>query len=93
MTQSPEPVAPPAGESDGEMLNRLGDDGMAWATEFCKRFPSVAVDDALGWFCNAIETAHDRRTRQAYPAPQADEPIAPPSKKFANIMLRKIRNE
>lgn len=29
-------------------------DGMAWAIEFNKRFPSVSVDDALGWFCNAL---------------------------------------
>lgn len=53
-------------ESDADMLERLGDDGMAWATEFCKRFP-ISVDDALGWFCNAIETAHDKRMRQMAP--------------------------
>ena len=34
-------------------------DGMAWAVEFNKRFPGVPVDDALGWFCNAIMRGYD----------------------------------
>jgi cytochrome c5 len=34
-------------------------DGMAWAIEFNKLFPSVPVDDALGWFCNAIMRGYD----------------------------------
>jgi hypothetical protein len=34
-------------------------DGMAWAIEFNKRFASVSVDDALGWFCVAIMRGYD----------------------------------
>lgn len=34
-------------------------DGHAWAVEFNKQFPSVSVDDALGWFCNAIMRGYD----------------------------------
>jgi hypothetical protein len=48
-------------ETDGSLLDRLGDDGHKWATEFCSRFPAVPLDDALGWFCNAIENAWDTR--------------------------------
>lgn len=44
-------------------------DGMAWAVEFNKRFPAVSVDDALGWFCNAImlgfDTANQWRDTEA----------------------------
>lgn len=35
-------------------------DGKIWAEEFCKRFPQCAVDDVLGWFCNAIMAGHNR---------------------------------
>ena len=34
-------------------------DGHVWALEFNKRFPAVPVDDALGWFCNAIMRGYD----------------------------------
>lgn len=43
-------------------------DGMAWAKAFSTQFPAVSVDDALGWFCNAImrgyDTANWRRDEQ-----------------------------
>lgn len=29
-------------------------DGAAWARMFVRQFPSISMDDALGWFCNAI---------------------------------------
>lgn len=38
-------------------------DGKAWAIEFNKRFPSVSVDDALGWFCNAIMRGYDHHAQ------------------------------
>lgn len=47
-------------------------DGLAWAVEFNKRFPSVAVDDALGWFCNAIMRGHDTAL-----ARKVADPVAP----------------
>ncbi len=50
-----------ATETDDSLLDRLGDDGHKWATEFCNRFPAVPFEDALGWFCNAIENTWDTR--------------------------------
>lgn len=52
---------PAAQEEVGQFLQRLADDGHAWATEFCSRFPMVPFDDALGWFCNVIENTWDVR--------------------------------
>lgn len=46
-------------------------DGMAWAIEFNKRFPAVSVDDALGWFCNAIMAALDEGARKLRAVPLA----------------------
>lgn len=40
-------------------------DGMEWATQFHARFPTVSVDDALGWFCNAIMAGYDEAQRRA----------------------------
>lgn len=34
-------------------------DGYIWAKEFCNRFPSIEVDDAISWFCNAIMRGYD----------------------------------
>jgi hypothetical protein len=34
-------------------------DAMVWADEFCKRFPPVSREDALGWFANAIMAGYD----------------------------------
>lgn len=34
-------------------------DAMDWAKAFNKRFPSVAVDDAIGWFAAAIMRGYD----------------------------------
>ena len=58
-------------------------DGQVWAEEFSNRFPSVPVDDALGWFANAImrgyDTANQRRDADGMveeglgvPAPNSD---------------------
>jgi len=44
---------------DGLLLGRLGTDGKLWSEEFCKRFPQCAVDDVLGWLCNAIMAGYD----------------------------------
>lgn len=53
-----------AEESAGEMLQRLGTDGMLWAQEMNKHFPSVSVADFLGWCCNMIEAGGDRERRK-----------------------------
>lgn len=34
-------------------------DAMDWAKAFNKRFPEVSVDDALGWFANALMRGFD----------------------------------
>jgi len=39
-------------------------DAMVWADEFCKRFPSISRDDALGWFANAIMAGYDTATHR-----------------------------
>lgn len=39
-------------------------DGMAWATAFNRQFPSVSVDDALSWFCNAIMRGYDTHAQK-----------------------------
>ncbi|MHB9879142.1 hypothetical protein ACSMXM_05710 [Pacificimonas sp. ICDLI1SI03] len=43
-------------------------DGMKWAKAFCHRFPSVELDDALGWFCNAIMAGYDTARNKYEPA-------------------------
>ena len=52
----PQPLSP-----DGKAWPETMD-GMAWAVEFNQRFPAVSVDDALGWFCNAIMRGYDTAT-------------------------------
>lgn len=47
-------------ETDGEVLQRLGVDGLLWAQEMHKRFPSVSEDNLLPWCCNMIMAGHDR---------------------------------
>lgn len=47
--------------NSGDFLAALGDDAMKWAHAFNERFPSVDVDDAFGWFANAIEHSGDVR--------------------------------
>lgn len=49
------------GETAGQMLQRLGIDGMKWAEEMHKQFPAIPVDDLLGWCCNMIMAGYDRR--------------------------------
>lgn len=34
-------------------------DARDWAEAFCKVFPSVSEDDALGWFANALMRGYD----------------------------------
>lgn len=46
-------------ESSGEFLNRLGTDAVKWAEEFCKRYPTVPEDEAMGWFANAMMAMWD----------------------------------
>lgn len=56
-------------ETAGEMLERLGTDGMKWAQEFCEQFAGFNIQPQapewhkyavtegvmVGWFANAIE--------------------------------------
>jgi hypothetical protein len=51
-------VAPIVGHDGGTWP--ATSDGMAWAIAFNRQFQSVSVDDALGWFCNAIMGERDR---------------------------------
>lgn len=34
-------------------------DALDWAKAFCQRHPTVQVDDALGWFANALMRGFD----------------------------------
>jgi hypothetical protein len=34
-------------------------DAYVWADEFCKRFPTVPHDGAVGWFANALMRGYD----------------------------------
>lgn len=54
MTKYTEMTAP-------QMLEACADDAMKWAEAFCERFPTVPVDEAFGWFANAIENSGDVR--------------------------------
>lgn len=36
-------------------------DARDWAEAFCKRFPAVPQDDAVGWFANALMRGYDER--------------------------------
>jgi len=51
-------------ETSGEMLQRLGMDGMLWSIEMHKYFPQVPQDDLLGWCCNMIMAGYDARDRE-----------------------------
>lgn len=62
-------------ETGGQMLERLGTDGMLWAQEMNKHFPSVSVADFLGWCCNMIEAGGDRERRRAN-KPVMSDPVA-----------------
>ncbi len=52
-------------ETAGQMLQRLGMDGMLWSIEMHKRFPQIAQDDLLGWCCNMIMAGYDEANRRA----------------------------
>jgi hypothetical protein len=67
----PTPVDAPAedatakGETPGEMLDRLGTDGVKWAAEFRATALRLGYSDMdegwlIGWFCNAIMAGYDR---------------------------------
>ena len=50
-----------------QSMSYCGDDAVKWAREFCKAYPElkgVDEDTMHGWFANAIEIAHDRRTEK-----------------------------
>jgi len=54
-------------ETYAQMLDRLGDDASLWAAEFRKTAIKLGYSDMnegwlTGWFANAIETAHFKRT-------------------------------
>lgn len=40
-------------------------DAQVWANEFCKRYPGVPNDEALGWFANAIMCGYDHHRYQS----------------------------
>lgn len=40
-------------------------DAKDWAEAFHKRFPAVPVDDALGWFANALMRGYDEHAARA----------------------------
>lgn len=78
------PVAP-AGESDADILLRMGTDGQAWARQFCQVTGFGPEDVALGWFCNAIMAGvdesyrrHSPRYRQLLRMAMGLEPPEPP---------------
>lgn len=59
------------GETDGELLQRLGTDAARWAAEFRKTALNLGYSDMdegwpIGWFANAIESG---RTLPPRPAP------------------------
>lgn len=47
-----------------ELLAACGDDAAKWADAFCQHAKAHDLDEGwmIGWFANAIETAHDVRT-------------------------------
>jgi hypothetical protein len=54
-------------ESAGDMLERLGMDGVKWAAEFRTTALRLGYSDMdegwlVGWFCNAIMAGYDRAT-------------------------------
>jgi hypothetical protein len=83
MTALPTPPRAPAAEtaeqSDADVIRLCGDDAAAWAAEFCKTAKKLGYGDIdegwmIGWFANAIETAHDKRVARAVPAAETAEP-------------------
>lgn len=57
MTEPDGMVALAIAVNKGEWPHTL--DARVWAVKFNERFPSVSVDDALGWFANAIMAGYD----------------------------------
>ena len=63
-------------ETDGQLLQRLGDDAAKWAAEFRKTAIGLGYSDMdegwlIGWFANAIEGAEmTRRERRTHTAAQ-----------------------
>lgn len=52
--------------SESELLNELQDDAHKWAVAFMQITKDKVIDEGMmiGWFANAIETAHDSRIRR-----------------------------
>lgn len=53
-------------ETDGQLIQRLGDDAAKWAAEFRRRAIRLGYSDMdegwlIGWFANAIEGAESTR--------------------------------
>lgn len=46
-------------ESTGQFLSRVGVSGALWAEELHKMYPSIPLDEALGWCSNMIMAGHD----------------------------------
>jgi len=42
-----------------ELVGSQSRNAYDWAVEFNKRFPQVELDDAIGWFANAMMSMHD----------------------------------
>lgn len=72
---SPAPSSPPPVVGTDGLAWPETMDGMAWAIEFNRRFPSVSVDDALGWMCNAIMRGYDTAMNKCRPE---SAPSSPP---------------
>jgi hypothetical protein len=67
------------GETPGEMLDRLGMDGVKWAAEFRTTALRLGYSDMdegwlIGWFCNAIMAGYDRAPVSAPVAVRVDVP-------------------
>ena len=72
-------------ETDGQMLQRLGMDGHAWAVEFCKRFgeQSPDLETIHGWFANAIMAGYDHGVRGKAASEKVRREVAEEAKRIA----------
>lgn len=61
-----------------ELTRECKDDASKWAEAFIQMFPNAGVDGGtmLGWFANAIETAHDHRMSQMPTLTRDPDPMA-----------------
>lgn len=89
--QAPAEDAHVKGETDGQMLERLGMDGVKWAAEFRTTALRLGYSDMdegwlIGWFCNAIMAGYDRSAAQAREAALHPDDMLPEA-------IRLIRQE